>query len=322
MMYFILSCAFLTIVLFIFGLDAVLFSNRKAALLRLESNTADTEYSNPNENRVKSGPKEKFMQISALLGNLLPKSNYLLKTKKKLIAASVLMKPEEFLGLCIICAIGLFVLILMTTRLLIVAILIIPIGFLLPEIALGLRKRKRMNLLNSQLPEALNIISNGLRAGFSFTQAISVAGRDMNPPISDEFSRVLRENSMGKSLDESLSNLADRNEDEDLSMVVTALLIQRQVGGNLSEILDTISTTIRERVRIKGEIKTLTAQGRLSAAIVSLLPTIVALIMAILRPEYILTLFHYPLGIGMVIVGVVMQLIGIYAIFKLVDVKV
>jgi Flp pilus assembly protein TadB len=198
------------------------------------------------------------------------------KTKKKLISASVLMKPEEFLGLCIISAVGLSVLIIMTTKLMFITILSLPIGFLLPEIALEMKKRKRMYLLNSQLPEALNIISNGLRAGFSFTQAMSVAVKDMQPPISDELSRVLRENTLGKSMDESLSNLAERNEDDDLSMVVTALLIQRQVGGNLSEILDTISTTIRERVRIKGEIKTLTAQGRLSAVIISLLPIVIA----------------------------------------------
>jgi tight adherence protein B len=161
-----------------------------------------------------------------------------------------------------------------------------------------------------------------LRAGFSFNQAMSIAVRDMFPPISDEFARVLRENSLGKSLDDSLRNLIERNEDEDLNMVVTALLIQRQVGGNLSEILDTISNTIRERVRIKGEVKTLTAQGRISALVIGFLPTGLALILTIINPEYILTLFQYSLGIMMVVAGVIMQLIGIYAIFKLVDIKV
>lgn len=322
MLYFIYSCTFLTIVFLIYGLSENLFSARETAVSRLETNTSDIIYTESEERIGWQEPNNKLMKASAVLGSLVPKSNYLSRTKKKLQAASILMKSEEFLGLSIICAIGLFALILITTRLPLVAILFTPVGFLIPEIILDRKKRKRMSMLNAQLPEALSIISNGLRAGFSFNQAMSIAVRDMLPPISEEFARVLRENSLGKSLDDALRNLIERNEDEDLSMVVTALLIQRQVGGNLSEILDTISTTIRERVRIKGEVKTLTAQGRISALVIGFLPTGLALILTIINPEYILTLFQYSLGIIMVVVGVIMQLIGIYAIFKLVDIKV
>ncbi len=322
MLYFILFSAFLTVLLFVCGLETAVFSSRKTTLTRLDLGTSDAARFRRIEKEEKPAPGKRLLQLTALLGNLIPKSNYLKNTRKKLATASVLMKPEEFLGICILVAAGLFVCVLMITQLPAAAVVCIPIGFFLPEFLLEQRKRKRMSLLNAQLPETLGILANGLRAGFSFTQAMSIAVRDMNPPISEEFSRVLRENSLGKSLDESLCNLAERNEDDDLTMVVTALLIQRQVGGNLSEILDTIANTIRERVRIKGEIKTLTAQGRLSAAIISLLPTIVALILLFLSPEYILTLFRYPMGIGMVVVGIIMQLIGIYAIFKLVDVKV
>lgn len=323
MEYFILSCAFLTVMLIVVGIYSLMFSDREAMLIRLEYDVSGrTGNLDPKEIRKNLTPGKRLMEFSAFLGNLVPKSQYLLKTKKKLVSAAVLMKPEEFLGLCIICGGVAFALVMAATRLMIIAALSALIGFFLPEFILSRRKRRRMNQLNAQLPETLNVIANGLRAGFSFTQAISVAVKDMGPPISEELSRVLRENTLGKSLDESLVSLSERNDDEDLSMTVTALLIQRQVGGNLAEILDTISHTIRERVRIKGEIKTLTAQGRLSATIICLLPTAVALILSLLSPEYILTLFRHPMGIGMVAVGVMMQMIGVYVIFKLVDIKV
>jgi tight adherence protein B len=178
-----------------------------------------------------------------------------------------------------------------------------------------------MAKINSQLPEALNIISNGLRAGFSFTQAMGVVINEVSGPISEEFSKVLRDNSLGKPLEEALTNMSGRTDDEDLDMVITALIIQRQVGGNLAEILDTISETIRERVRIKGEIKTLTAQGRIGGAVVSLLPFGLALALSVLSPGYLNILFTTFIGKIMIAVGIVMQLIGIFILVKLVAIQ-
>ncbi|HHX77511.1 MAG TPA: secretion system protein, partial [Firmicutes bacterium] len=166
------------------------------------------------------------------------------------------------------------------------------------------------------------IIANGLRAGYSFPQAMDVVAREMEPPIAEEFNRVIRDNRLGKTMEEALKELTERNDNEDLDMIVTALLIQRQVGGNLAEILDKIENTIRERVRIKGEIKTLTAQQRMSAAIIVLLPFAVTGIIYLMNPDYIMTLFRQPLGLIMVAVALVFQSLGIFMIRKIVNIDV
>jgi len=144
----------------------------------------------------------------------------------------------------------------------------------------------------------------------------------MESPISDEFLKVLRDNSLGKPMEEALENLSKRTDDEDLDMFITALLIQRQVGGNLAEVLDTISNTIRERVKLRGEIRSLTAQGRLSAAIISLLPFALALAISVLNPGYLNVLFTTLPGIIALVLAVVMELIGILMLIKLVNIEI
>ena len=127
---------------------------------------------------------------------------------------------------------------------------------------------------------------------------------------------------MGKTLEEVLRNLGERNESDDLNLVITALLIQKQVGGNLAEILDNISHTIRERVRIKGEIQTLTAQGRLSAIIIIILPVAVAAFLMATNPEYMLTLVRETLGLIMLVFAIIMQVFGIMVIRKIIKIDV
>ena len=181
------------------------------------------------------------------------------------------------------------------TKLWYIALIGIIIGFKIPDIYVGIERKKRMKRLNSQLPEALSILSNGLRAGSSFTQAMSIAANELNTPIKDEFLRVIRDNAIGKTLDEALIAFSERTDDEDIDMLITGLIIQRKVGGNLAEILDTISETIRDRMRIRGEVKTLTAQGRLSAIIISVLPFVVAAFMFVINSDYIMELLRVHL---------------------------
>ena len=138
------------------------------------------------------------------------------------------------------------------------------IGFLLPRFWLNRRKGGRLNAFNKQLPDTITLIANALRAGSSFLQAIELVVRESRPPISTEFSRVIREVNLGLPFDQALENMVRRVRSDDLELMATAISIQHQVGGNLAEILDSISYTIRERIRIKGEIRTLTAQQRLS----------------------------------------------------------
>ncbi len=287
----------------------------------MEKITNDQDYYEEYSQEPKRDIREQLNLILAQLGKLMPNRAYSEKTRVKLSQAAVLMKPEEFIGLCFICSIlfgGILFLLLRS----VLALLFIPIGFILPRVFLGMKKNARMLKINHQLPEALNIIGNGLRAGFSFTQAMAVVTRELKGPLSDEFRKVLRDNSYGKPLDEALMEMSQRTDDEDLDMFITALIIQRQVGGNLANILDTISQTIRERVQIKGEIKSLTAQGRMSGIVVSILPIALALGLSVISPGYLDSLFTTTIGKIMIFAGVFLELIGIIVLNKLVDVKV
>ncbi len=318
----ILIGAFLTIFFLIIGIYIVFFSNRSYTLSRLEKYTTNEgTYVETSKIENNSEKKHEF-KIFGAFGKFLPKSRYLIKKKKKLMQAAVLMKPEEFLGASLINAGALTFLFYLISKSIIVALLFLPIGFIIPDLIVGSKKSKRSAKINSQLPEALNIISNGLRAGFSFTQAIGIVTKEITGPISEEFNKVLRDNILGKALEEALTNMSERIDDEDLDMVITVFIIQRQVGGNLAEVLDTISKTIRERVKLKNDVKTLTAQGRISAVIVSLLPFAIAIGLSIISPGYLDIMFTTLIGKLMIIAAITSQIIGIFILTKLVDIKV
>ena len=159
------------------------------------------------------------------------------------------------------------------------------IGFILPRWYVRRRQGKRLNPFNKQLPDTITLIANALRAGSSFLQAIELVVREARPPISTEFGRVIREVNLGLPFEQALENLVRRVKSDDLELMVTAISIQYQVGGNLAEILDSIAFTIRERVRIKGEIRTLTAQQRMSGYVVGFLPIGLAGFLFVIAPE-------------------------------------
>jgi tight adherence protein B len=195
-------------------------------------------------------------------------------------------------------------------------------GFVLPISGLRVAQARRLRAFNAQIADALVVMANTLRAGFGFLQAMEVVRREMPPPISKEFGRALTEMSFGIGAEEALLNLVKRVKSEDLDLVVTAVVIQRTVGGNLATILDTISETIRERVRIKGEIKTLTAQGRISGMIIGLLPVGLALLLYFINPAYLTALFETAAGRTMVVVAVAAEIVGLLIIRRIVDIKI
>lgn len=196
------------------------------------------------------------------------------------------------------------------------------LGWAFPTIMLRRSISQRKKLFANQLPDALAIIANALRSGYSFLQAMDVVSREMPDPISKEFSLVLREARVNIPLEEALTHMVERVQSADLDLVVTAVLIQRQVGGNLAEVLEKIGSTIRDRIRLQGEVRTLTAQGRLSGWIVSLLPVVLALAQQAIMPGALDPFFTHPLGMALLGVAVVMQLIGILLIRKMVNMEV
>jgi tight adherence protein B len=203
------------------------------------------------------------------------------------------------------------------------------IGFAIPRFWLGRRRSGRLNQFNKQLPDTITLIANGLRAGSSFLQAIELVVREARPPISTEFARVIREVNLGLAFDEALENMVRRVRSDDLELMATAISIQHNVGGNLAEILDSIAYTIRERVRIKGEIRTLTAQQRLSGYVVGLLPIGLAGFLFIAAPGFMAPMFDdsvsilgLPAGVIILIFGGFMMFMGFMFIRKIVDIEV
>ena len=185
-----------------------------------------------------------------------------------------------------------------------------------------IRIAKRLQSFLYQLADCLTLISNSLRAGFSFLQTVELISKEMKPPVSTEFARVLRETNLGKPLDQALTEMDQRVGSPDFSLIVTAVLIQQQVGGNLADIIDVIRDTILERIRIRREIHTLTAQGRASGVVLALLPVAMGLFMYITSPEYMRPLLTTRLG-QMIIAGAVfLEFVGFLIIRKIVDIKV
>jgi tight adherence protein B len=196
------------------------------------------------------------------------------------------------------------------------------LGYMLPRFYVGRRIGGRLGKFNKQLPDTITLLSNSLRAGSSFLQSIELVSRETPAPMGEEMGRVVREVNLGLGMEEALKNMVRRIKSDDLDLMVTAISIQQQVGGNLAEILDTIAFTIRERVRIKGEVNTLTAQGRMSGYLVAVLPIAIAGMINMIQPAFMEPLFTQTVGQIMLGVGITMMTIGFFAIRKITDIKI
>lgn len=195
-------------------------------------------------------------------------------------------------------------------------------GILMGLALLGLRIRRRRKKFTNQLGDMLTMVANALRAGFSFMQAFELISREMDAPMGREVQLVVNEVNLGNTLESALDNMQRRVASPDFELVVTAVLIQGQVGGDLASILDTISETIAERVRMRREVMTLTAQGRASALVVSCIPIGLAAAVSILNPNYLKPLIETELGRMFIVAAVILQLIGFIVIHRIVDIEI
>jgi len=196
------------------------------------------------------------------------------------------------------------------------------LGYLAPGFYVKYRIGQRLKQFNAQLGDTLTLLSNALKAGYSFAQAIDTVAKNAVPPIGDEFGRAVREMNLGGSPDEALSNITKRIASADFDLVATAYSIHRTVGGNLAEILDNIAYTIRERVRIKGEIATLTAQARASGTLITFLPIVLATFMYFVTPTYFRPMFDSFIGWILIAIGIFMIFIGNLIIRRVVAIEV
>ncbi len=198
------------------------------------------------------------------------------------------------------------------------------VGYFIPGFYVHRQQARRLTKFNEQLSDMINLMVNGLRAGYSTMQAMEAVSKELPPPICDEFRRVVQEMQIGIPMEAALQNLLRRIPSEDLDFMITAINVQREVGGNLSEILDTISFTIRERVRIKGEIRALTAQVRTSGVVLSLIPVFLALMIWFISPTYIMSFMDDgPICAG-ALAAVILILIGLgyFIMMRIADIEV
>ncbi|ERI91496.1 bacterial type II secretion system protein F domain protein [Clostridiales bacterium oral taxon 876 str. F0540] len=274
--------------------------------------------------------KEKFegnKKVSPLklLSNLVPEKRLNKKRAEKLenelMKADLPITVEELLIIKVLSSSAIAFLIYAVSKDYFMPLVVFILVWNIPKFVIQKRKKDRIKLFDSQLNEGITIISNSLKAGYSFLQAVAVVTEETKDPFSKEFKKLLKEMSLGISEEEALKSFLERMESDDLRLVINAILIQKDIGGNLSEILDNISETIRERQKIKGELRTLTAQGRLSGIIVMLIPIFLGAFIYVFNKKYMMVLFTTPTGIAMISASVISEIFGFLIIRKIVNIE-
>jgi tight adherence protein B len=323
--------------IFLIAIGIATSGNGSGVSARLER-YASTRESGTSAEASGSGGLAELLEKSVALAQLnrvVEARDFGANLAREIARADLKLKPSEFLGIWAASIIGIPLLFIVFSvglealRSPLALLVGAFIGFMLPRFWLGRRKSGRLGSFNKQLPDTITLLANGLRAGSSFLQAVELVVRESRPPVSTEFGRVIREVNLGLPFEAAMENMVRRVRSEDLELMATAINIQHTVGGNLAEILDSIAYTIRERIRIKGEIRTLTAQQRLSGYVVGFLPIALAGFLFVAAPNFMAPMFQnppealgLPLGVVILAFGGFMMFIGFLLIRKIVDIEV
>ncbi len=312
------------------GLSAVLLVIGIVITIRDEQSILDDRFSHyveeEFEDAVALAQEQKNTALSVWLDNQLEGSKFGDGIATNLAQADLKLRPAEYVATMVIASflLGFFAWAVGGQNI-ISALIGAILGGMAPRFYMKRQQDKRLVTFGNQLPDMLNLVVNGLRSGYSTMQALEAVSKELPPPLSDEFNRVVKEMQLGISMGESLNNLHRRIPSDDLDLIITAINVQREVGGNLAEILDTISYTIRERIKIKGEIKVLVSQVIYSGRFLALLPLILMGLLWFANREYLLTFFSPGnLLCGGIMLGLagVMVLAGYLAMNKLADIEV
>lgn len=263
--------------------------------------------------------------LADLLEQRFSQSGLFSRIARDLARADLKFRPAEYIALIAISGVLAGIVVGAITRSIPFALLGVIAGLFIPGFYVGNRQGARLHQFESQLPDMINLTVNSLRAGYSVMQALEAVSKEMPAPISVEIRRVVQEMQLGVLLETALESLLRRVASTDLKLMVTAMNVQREVGGNLAEILDTISFTIRERIRIKGEIRVLTSQQRFTGYLVAAIPFALMLFLYFINRKYIMTFFDPSTrlcGIPLLILGLVLILAGLFAVRKVAAIEV
>lgn len=232
------------------------------------------------------------------------------------------LKPSEYVGMSVASISAGAIILTVLSRSTIGGIVGGLLGYAIPKFMLSSAAGRRKHALEAQIPDTVLLISSALKSGYSFLKALQVVAKEMPPPMCDVSRKVVEECQFGVPMEDALVRMAERAASYDLDLVTTAVIIQSQVGGSLAEILDSIAETIRERIQIQAEVSALTAEGRLSGIVLSLMAPGMAAALTVMNPVYMGVLIGDPMGIKMIIAAVVLQIIGIVLIKKMMRVEV
>jgi tight adherence protein B len=262
------------------------------------------------------------VQVTSSLNQMIGRQKFASKVSTQLARADLKLTVSEYVLINIATTLLGFLMVLVLKRDIFLAVLAGTAGFFLPRIWVRRRQSKRIKDFSNQLGDTITLLANSLRSGYSLLQSMETVAHELPPPVSVEFERIVREVGLGLSYEQAMNNMLRRVPSDDLDLMITAVNVQHEVGGNLAEILETIGYTIRERVRIQGEIRVLTTQQVGTGAIVGLLPFVVGLLLYLINSEYILSMFREPCGWAMIAMILILLGMGFAIMRKIIQIDV
>ncbi len=266
--------------------------------------------------------RDELLSGVPMLNRLMLRWSGATRLRRLLEQAGMQLKPGKFVLITGVLALGSYLIVLQLSRSsLLAAVLGIAAGFV-PIAVVIFKRQRRLRQFERHFPEAIDLLSRAVRAGHAFSTGMEMIGKELPEPVAGEFRRTFEEQNLGLPLREALFNLTERMPLIDVRFFVTALLIQKETGGNLAEILDNLAATIRERFKILGEVRIRTAQGRLSAGILIALPPMMLLLLRSVNPDYVKVLFEDTMGLIMMTIAVTLQIIGSVILWKIVHIEV
>src|SRR5208283_264019 len=242
--------------------------------------------------------------------------------QKMLAQAGMNLRAGNFLGLCAMAGIAAAIVAYVLTRHIEIAWAAMLVGFLMPYSYVSMKRQKRFTKFDELFPEAIDTLARAVRAGHALTTALEMITDEVAEPVSGEFRQLYEEQKFGMPVRDALLNLTERMPLVDVTFFVTAVMLQRETGGNLAEILDNLSYVIRERFKIQRQVRVYTAQGRLTMALLMGMPPIIVVTMLVLNPGFIHPLFSDPIGHTLLVAGITLQTVGYFVIRKIIRIQV
>jgi tight adherence protein B len=313
---------FVLVVIAAFALGS--FFDQRSARARLLKERLAEERKTPErspEEELALMRDEQLSEIPAL-DSLLRRSERISAIQKMLAQAGMDLRAGNFLGLCGLAGIAAAIVAYVLSRHIEIAWAAMFVGFLMPYSYASMKRQKRFTKFDELFPEAIDTLARAVRAGHAFTTALEMITSEINEPVAGEFRQLYEEQKFGMPVRDALLNLTERMPSVDVKFFVTAVMLQRETGGNLAEILDNLSYVIRERFKIQRQVRVYTAQGRLTMALLMGMPPIIVVVMMTLNPAFIQPLFSDPIGHMLLVGGITLQTVGYFVIRKIIRIQV